>query len=91
MDIFDIREVALGREKNRALRIAEAMSSLPKRKSKELAQVCKQLDQAHELLIRYDLMPEPPALAGVTETWFDAALERIDEIKSQGKSQGKEG
>lgn len=82
MDNFEIRKQALEREEYRAHRLADAMNDLPRRKSGELAAVCKMVEQAHKTLCAYDLMPNPPGLAGITETWFDAALERVAEIKA---------
>jgi hypothetical protein len=83
MDIYELRKQALDREQHRALRLADAMAGLPKRKTGETVLICKLAEQAHKTLCAYDLMPVAPALAGITETWFEAALERIANIKAE--------
>ena len=88
MTVYEIRKQALEREESRALRIAEAMEGLPTRKTRELSLTCTMLSQAHRTLCAYDLMSAPPAIAGITETWFDAALERVVEIKRELKAEG---
>ena len=82
---FEIRKVALEREENRAQRIGEAFQGLPSRKTGELSIICDIVKRAHKTLCFYDLMPDPPAMSDITETWFDAGLARIADLKEAAK------
>lgn len=82
MSDFELRRQALEREENRATRIAAAKQGLPVRRGGEQSTIVKLVEQVHKTLCMYDELANPPALAGVTETWFDAALERLEEIKA---------
>lgn len=88
MSNFDLRKQALAREEDRVTRITAATESLPKRKTGEVLVLCNMIAQAHKTLCHYDLTENPPAIASVTETWFDAALERLAEITAQPSSEG---
>lgn len=77
---IELEDLAWQREKNRLTRMQPLLDKLPKRKSGELAGVCAMLEAAHKTLCGYDRTPSPPPISGITETWFDAALERVAEI-----------
>lgn len=86
MDNYQLRKYALDREHARAVRISETTSGLPKRKGGETNLLVKLIEQAHKTLCAYDLQSEPPPIAAITETWFDSALARIDEIKAAAQT-----
>lgn len=88
MSDFETRKHALAREEDRATRIAAATTGLPRRKSGELSVLCSMIAQAHKTLCVYDLMTSPPPISGITETWFDAALERVAEIVAAAQAEG---
>lgn len=94
MTSIEIREQALAREKYRAQQLAEAISALPKNKSGrcksgEANMLVSLAGQAHKTLCRYDVMPDPPPLVGITETWFDAATSRLHDLASAAASKAK--
>jgi hypothetical protein len=87
MTKIELRKQALDREDHREKQLNEATDGLPKNKGgrykgNEVNMLVSLANQAHKTLCHYDVLPDPPALAGVTETWFDAAVERLSEIKS---------
>lgn len=83
MNDYELRKYALDREHARAVRIASAVAGLPKRKGGELSLLVKLIDQAHKTLCAYDLQQTPPPIASMTETWFDGAIERVEQIKAE--------
>jgi hypothetical protein len=85
MTSIEIRKQALEREEYRGHQLAEAVAGLPKNKSGryksgEANMLVSLAGQAHKTLCYYDVAAEPPAVAGITETWFDTAVERLAEI-----------
>lgn len=87
MTNLELRKRALAREEERSERLAAAVDGLPTNKggrfkSAEANMLLTQIKQADKALCYYDARPEPPAVAGITETWFDAAIERLTEIKN---------
>lgn len=83
MNDYELRKYALEREHARDVRIAAATAGLPKRKGGEISLLVKLIDQAHKTLCAYDLQQTPPPIASTTETWFDAAIERVEQIKAE--------
>jgi len=82
MDKYQRQEYAVKRKIERERIIDSAFAEAPKRKPKgsEIASIVLTIETLHELLYIFDGSEEPPAFAGVAETAFDAAIERLREL-----------
>jgi hypothetical protein len=82
MDKYERQEYAVKRKIERERTIDALMAQAPKRKAKgsEFAELIDAIATAHALLHIYDNMENPPALAGVCESIFDAATARLGEL-----------
>lgn len=80
MTEFEIRKQALEREEARQNQMNTVLANKPKRGSAELSKVIRAIHAAHALLCVLDLSADPPALGGATQTWFDTAIARAEEL-----------
>lgn len=92
MSDIEIRKQALEREGFRLQQLDECVLGLPtnkggRYKSAEANSLLSLATAAHKTLCRYDMLPDPPALAGITETWFDTCIERIADIARASRKQ----
>ena len=85
---IQLRKQALDREEFRLQQIANAIAGLPRNKSgrfkgTEANMLFTLVNHAHKTLCAYDVEPDPAPLAGITETWFDAAIERLHSLGNE--------
>lgn len=91
MDQYELEKYALDRKISRARVIDPLLTQLPKRRSKtdELSLLANLVEASHSLLIAYDGLPEPPALAGSIETTFDAAVNQLADLIAEREAARK--
>ena len=81
MDKYERENYATNRKTERARSHDALIDSAPKRrKGTEVGEVIDMLVTAHNLLYIYDLAEQPPSIAGVCETTYEAAVARLAEI-----------
>lgn len=68
---------ALERKHFRLNSLAEASAWTGPRKRGEVAKLCKIAETIHDLLLGYDVDHEPPPIADLLATTFDAVVVRI--------------
>lgn len=82
MDKYELEQYAVERKIARAKTLDGLFAKLPKRKSKgdELGSLVDLIKNAHDLLIIYDSMGSAPGMGGITETAYEAAVERLTQV-----------
>jgi hypothetical protein len=83
MNRYELEKRALESKHARAKIIDPLFARMGRKPRGEISSIAKHIELAHDSLTDYDGREDPPALAGVVETMYEAAVARFVELLDQ--------